>query len=1325
MTEMSRVNLVGIGVLMFATGAALAGVRIEAAGRTKAIEVEVQNEPSAPALPVDFKANENWRQFQGRVVSARDGKPYKSASVRLVRDWKTRGPVTTGADGVFSIDLRGPMLGDEDLIATSSDGLLQGAATLQEPLDSHVRPANIEIRLEPCRSVNALVADSKGTPVSGARVNVIAECGSIGSAHTDSKGLRNGPLSCRSERRPDHRALKSGVGFDYFENYRSWPPPGRIDVPETVSLVLDGAQTGRIKAVDSGGKAVAGAGFYVLSIRKKGKLSYAMVPTPGAVCTTDAKGIASIDWLPIDSEDSMQLELWPGTWHAPFRPTFPAGEIRGETIVRLVRKMILRGKVLRPDGTPAAGILVQAGGVGKDIADEYDHATARTAPDGTYAIAVAPAHSYMVGVRDSSWAALSLTNIVPRREGEVYELPDLRLIKGTIVQGQVTRGPDKQPVAGGWVGLHEDGDPLPSDFKPFAWEGLEWLSRNARTDRDGRYSFRVGPGEYRLSVNNRQPETLKVGSEETITRDHPLTEKDEPIERLIAGLVRESAMDGAKPVAGAMVLAASPSSGVQQNMARTNAAGKFEVSTRSDDLLFYARNQDGTRAGIAELPKGENSVIVILERAASVNGRVVDQNARPLANLRVQLSVQTLLKHKSIGKFHLETRTDNRGRYLLPGVVIGSGCELYVYHPAEPSEAIPGYTAISSFMVKGPEPNPQPDFVLPVSLKKVVKIDLSAKSESKAADPTPPTVPSGPSRSQIADLIRAIGRDPVSAEFVDRIATIYHPRYLWIRNFARMKQVATDPQAVQHLDALAREVQKKPLDTLALVDMAARYDAGCDDAMMKQLLRERMAVENWPSVTIRGTVIDEANQLPIPFPRVFYNNSMAVADEHGRFELRIKSQPVPSPAVLLWVEADGHASGELLVKKNGDLRIALRRDVPFFGKVVDHEGKPVEGAEVQARVPRALIVLGDTKPEDWGSSHGVFRVRTDSQGRFSFQGRAGQRFRGPSRNAGGGVAPDSCTKPRVGQPAWPFLIKAREVVGKTLIDATFMKRTKGKENANTFSTTIQAERAEFHFEPTRKLVHVKLKDVEIKNWDRPDDVVLIRAHAMEFPLPADPRFDAGQQPIDLEVTHPRFQTSKTVATPPTQTDKAPLIRLEPGVGISGQVFDGRNSKPVGDAMVQMRDDSGRRLATAFTDREAGMFRIPAILKPGRYTVVVHSAEFAPTWRTIVAGEVLSAHQFVLEPGGFITGKVVSHDGKPVAEAGVGWVQPIDEKRQPNRAFKLDLMTATDGNGTFRLGPLPPGEFQIAAVARSPRRNGQTIAKVNETTVITLSQGDKP
>ena len=44
-------------------------------------------------------------------------------------------------------------------------------------------------------------------------------------------------------------------------------------------------------------------------------------------------------------------------------------------------------------------------------------------------------------------------------------------------------------------------------------------------------------------------------------------------------------------------------------------------------------------------------------------------------------------------------------------------------------------------------------------------------------------------------------------------------------------------------------------------------------------------------------------------------------------------------------------------------------------------------------------------------------------------------------------------------PQWPFLIKVRDVQGKEMIDATFNKRAKNKDNSDTYSMTIQAKRA--------------------------------------------------------------------------------------------------------------------------------------------------------------------------------------------------------------------------------------------------------------------------
>jgi hypothetical protein len=130
-----------------------------------------------------------------------------------------------------------------------------------------------------------------------------------------------------------------------------------------------------------------------------------------------------------------------------------------------------------------------------------------------------------------------------------------------------------------------------------------------------------------------------------------------------------------------------------------------------------------------------------------------------------------------------------------------------------------------------------------------------------------------------------------------------------------------------------------------------------------------------------------------------------------------------------------------------------------------------------------------------------------------------------------------------------------------------------------------------------------------------------------------------------------------------------------------------------------------------------MFHIPAILKPGLYEVVVQSPTHAASWRPIVAGEVLSGHQFILEPGGYISGKVVSADGEPVAGAAVGWIQQVTSDGLPSRGLELNTMTATGADGKFRLGPLPHGEFQITALAGSPRRLGKATVKTGGARVI--------
>jgi lipopolysaccharide export system permease protein len=118
-------------------------------------------------------------------------------------------------------------------------------------------------------------------------------------------------------------------------------------------------------------------------------------------------------------------------------------------------------------------------------------------------------------------------------------------------------------------------------------------------------------------------------------------------------------------------------------------------------------------------------------------------------------------------------------------------------------------------------------------------------------------------------------------------------------------------------------------------------------------------------------------------------------------------------------------------------------------------------------------------------------------------------------------------------PRWPFLIKVREVEGKVMKDATFKKRAKNKDDSETFSATIQAKRAELHFDLKEKLVRVHLDKAELQNYSKDEDVVLINQNILEIPIPQDNQFamDKSVQELpDEEIDQELKKTRQKIAT---------------------------------------------------------------------------------------------------------------------------------------------------------------------------------------------------
>jgi beta-lactamase regulating signal transducer with metallopeptidase domain len=653
-------------MILLAAGLAAAGVRWGAP--------HTSNGPHESTTGGADDSNAAGRPIRGIVVDGA-GHPVAGASVRLVRDWKAPGAAVSGADGTVVIRDRGSlMLLTEELIAVSSDGRLQGIGEFHESLDSRVPSEPARILLKPARSVTVSVIDPTGTPIRDAAVEVIADHSSVAFGATDDQGRA-------TLRYPDGPkvewivGLKPGAGFDYFENYRSWPAEGNPAVPENVHLILNGARTARIKAVDSKEKPLAGAEFYAWIVKKRSKLAEANTGGSRLVrARSDRDGLATFDWLPPDAEQDLTFMLMPGQYHAAERAIFSPNYQPPVKTVHLSRKVTLRGKVLDPDGRPAAGILVEAAGVGKTMLDDYDSNYARTAPDGTYSIAVASDHSYIVAVTDRSWAARSLTGIVLREEGATRDVPDLNLIKGTLLSGRVTTGPEHEPLAGSWLSLTQQGDPLPNDFDSRSG-GNERRHQGVETDADGRYTFRIGPGRYELlKPGYTGNESLTVDSQEEIVRDFHLENPSGVTFRHLRGQVHDLTTGRRVAVANALLTAFGR---IGRDIdGRTDASGRFDLSVFYDPEFLYARNPEGSRAALLAVKPGQGLALVHLAPAARVSGRLTDPKGKPLSAWTVWLNMRGTTESGAKFQFSRQSITDERGRYAFEGLLVGMRCRL-------------------------------------------------------------------------------------------------------------------------------------------------------------------------------------------------------------------------------------------------------------------------------------------------------------------------------------------------------------------------------------------------------------------------------------------------------------------------------------------------------------------------------------------------------------------------------------------------------------------------------------------------------------------------
>lgn len=202
--------------------------------------------------------------------------------------------------------------------------------------------------------------------------------------------------------------------------------------------------------------------------------------------------------------------------------------------MRLLRHKPIRGRVTRPDGSPAAGLLLTATGVAWDGDRLWhkNHTQARTADDGTYEMKAFSNRLYAVTVEDDNWAVATKSTVIVG-EGDPTEGVNFRVQRGTLIQGTVTNGTNLKPIAGAYVSLCEEiaqslliprtrngSQPRSSPARIEDGTRLQ-MFRTARTDDRGRYSFRVGPGTFQIGVlpSTTKFKTISVKDEEILNQD--------------------------------------------------------------------------------------------------------------------------------------------------------------------------------------------------------------------------------------------------------------------------------------------------------------------------------------------------------------------------------------------------------------------------------------------------------------------------------------------------------------------------------------------------------------------------------------------------------------------------------------------------------------------------------------------------------------------------------------------------------------------------------------------------------------------------------------
>ena len=686
-------------------------------GESSSSDAELaKQEQSAPDTPA---IEDSPVVLQG-VVTNPDGKPVAGASVQALMPSGAIAAPPADSQGRFRLEVPPSRVRGAILLAHGQDGSHQAMHDLGWEIDATEPVPAVQLVLRPARVIQARVVDAKQRPVAGASLGATAWYRRVAAARSDEQGRATLRVPAGATLKYVY-AHKAKVGLDYLaypdpiaSEESAKAPEEPAEPHEQVTLTLDGAITVRVRLIDPENRPLVGIQVYPWYFQKPDKPDDFNVSSLAEVkLETDARGVATFDFVPASNQG--RITFWPRTpkhW-PPQRPMYDPQSGQGELTVRMVRKVRVSGRVRLPDGRPAEGIRVEAGGAGHQ--DDRFAESARTDAKGQFELLVYPDQIYMFAVIDPKWGAPLRDRIVVRPDTPVDGI-DFQLAPGTKVHGRVIVGRERKPLADQYMEVYQYGtdlDGLPEDPRLPNPTGNRvrvrpLIVRWTRTDAEGRYEFCLGPGNYDVrGPAHTEIQKFSVEDQKSIAFDFRTPRPDMGI--ITGRVVRR---EDSQPVAGAEVVGIPITKRGHADLRETtDEQGRFRKEHWLDETLFYVETSRGLK-GLVVMPVGEQDVTIPVQPVASARGRLVDATGEPIPDRRIEYGIRVVFPGESLQhRFGGSIRTDAAGRFVIEGLVAGQEYHLQLPLHTE-DDRPPGWSwrDVGTFTAQGPGTTDVGDF---------------------------------------------------------------------------------------------------------------------------------------------------------------------------------------------------------------------------------------------------------------------------------------------------------------------------------------------------------------------------------------------------------------------------------------------------------------------------------------------------------------------------------------------------------------------------------------------------------------------------------------